>query len=288
LTQVLHHLAGMNIVMPQVISVERSAWMRERQAEHYHQQGGDVSLYASLKEVDVDDVPVLMMCNELADAFPVRPFVYHDGQCFERGVTYEHGEFIWKEAKHAIPEHLLPIDKEIQTTWYDGYISEFNPALVDWQHDIARIIQHGFVCCVDYGYSQQEYYRNNRVEGTLMGHAAHQVVEDVLTIPVGTCDITAHIDFTHLARLGKKHGLNPLSFITQGAWLAQSPSVQTLITNLAQAGTVEAMQAMAQAKRMLLPMGMGESFKLLIQGKKISSCPDYLQPLDRKDDLHLQ
>jgi len=39
---------------------------------------------------------------------------------------------------------------------------------------------------------------------------------------------------------------------------------------------------------MLLPMGMGESFKLLVQGKNTIACPDYLHPLDRIDDLHLQ
>ncbi|MDQ6994066.1 MAG: SAM-dependent methyltransferase [Mariprofundaceae bacterium] len=287
LTQVLHHLKALNIVMPQVIAVERSAWMRERQAEHYQQQGVDVTLYASLNDVDVD-VPVLMMCNELADAFPVRPFVYRDGQCFERGVGYEHGQFIWQEAKVAMADDALPVDADIQAKWYDGYISEYNPALTDWQKDVSRVIQQGFLCCVDYGYSQQEYYRSNRIEGTLMGHCAHQVVEDVLTMDVGSCDITAHIDFTHLARLGLKNDLNPVSFITQGAWLAQSPSVQALIQSLAQEATVEAMQSMAQAKRMLLPMGMGESFKLLIQGKNITNCPDYLRPLDRKDDLHLQ
>jgi len=286
LTEVLKHLQQQDISMPQVIAVERSAWMRERQAEHYQAEGFDVTLHASLDDIHTN-LPVLMMCNELPDAFPVRPFVYRNGQYFERGVGYQNEAFVWLEASEAISEPLA-IDVDIQSTWQNGYISEFNPALKDWQKNVSRLMQHGFLFCVDYGYSQQEYYRNNRVEGTLMGHAAHQVVEDVLSADVGSCDITAHIDFTHLARLGEQVGLTSLSFITQGAWLAQSPSVQALVTELAQAGTVKSVQAMAQAKRMLLPMGMGESFKLLVQSKNTIDCPDYLRPLDRKGDLHLQ
>ncbi|MDQ6952825.1 MAG: SAM-dependent methyltransferase [Mariprofundaceae bacterium] len=284
LTQVLKQLQKQGISMPQVIAVERSAWMRERQVEHYHSEGFDVAVYASLGDVNVN-VPVLMMCNELPDAFPVRPFVFRDGQCFERAVGYQNEAFVWLEGRQAMAQPLH-IDAHIRSTWCNGYASEFNPSLADWQKDVASVMTQGFLFCVDYGYSQQEYYRSNRVEGTLMGHAAHQVVEDVLKVDVGSADITAHIDFTHLARLGKKIGLTPISFITQGAWLAQSPSVQSLVTRLAQEGTVESMQAMAQAKRMLLPMGMGESFKLLVQTKNTSDCPDYLRALDRKGDLH--
>jgi len=286
LTQVLKQLQQQGVAMPQTVSVERSAWMRERQAEHYQAEGFDVTLYATLDDVQTD-IPVLMMCNELPDAFPVRPFVFRDGQCFERGVDYQNGSFVWVEGKQPMSEPLM-IDASIQATWNDGYISEFNPALKGWQDELSRLIGNGFVFCVDYGYSQQEYYRSNRVKGTLMGHASHQVVEDIFTADVGSCDITAHIDFTHLARLGEQAGLSPLAFMSQGAWLAQSPSVQALVTELAQEGSVASMQALAQAKRMLLPMGMGESFKLLIQTKHASDCPDYLQALNRKGDLHLQ
>ncbi|MDQ6954599.1 MAG: SAM-dependent methyltransferase, partial [Mariprofundaceae bacterium] len=171
-------------------------------------------------------------------------------------------------------------------TWPNNYISEYNPALAAWQKNIAQLLADGFVFCVDYGYSQREYYRPNRIEGSLMGHKAHQVVDDVLAEP-GLCDITAHVDFTQLAKSGLACDLMPCSFITQGAWLAQSPTVQQAITALAQESTLESMQALAHAKRMLLPFGMGESFKLLIQGKNRQRCPDYLKSLDRIRDLRL-
>jgi len=178
------------------------------------------------------------------------------------------------------------IDAMLIEAWSNGYISEYNPALFTWQKDVSHVIGNGFVFCVDYGYSQQEYYRPNRIEGTLMGHKAHQVVEDVLA-DVGLCDLTAHVDFTALAQSGIKYDLLPCSFITQGGWLAQSPMVQQAISELAQDGSLESVQALAHAKRMLLPFGMGETFKLLVQAKGKQTCPDYLKGLDRMRDLKL-
>jgi len=284
LTQVLRFLQHQDIVFPTVIAVERSAHMRERQQGHYVEKGFDVQQYADLVDVKTD-FPVLMMCNELPDAFPVRSFVWHD-QCFyERGVQLSDNALVW--AKSHKPMIDTPsIDSMLIEAWPNDYISEYNPALSAWQKDVSCVIDDGFVFCVDYGYSQQEYYRPNRIEGTLMGHKAHQVIEDVLAEP-GLCDLTAHVDFTNLAKSGMQRGLLPCSFITQGAWLAQSPIVQQAISELAQEGSLASVQALAHAKRMLLPFGMGETFKLLVQGKGKQVCPDYLKGLDRMRDLRL-
>jgi len=286
LAQVVQHLKAFDIHPPQCIAVERSDYMRQRQAELYQEKNMQVQIVASLDEV-ATELPVLLMCNELVDAFPVKSFVYRQGQYRERGVAYQDGAWQWQEASEAMMSSP-DIDADIQDSWDDGYTSEYNPMLTAWQREVARVVGEGFVFCVDYGYAQCEYYRSTRQEGTLMGHQGHQVLDDVLTAEVGSCDITAHVDFTTLARAGEAYGLHASSFITQGGWLAQSPSVQAAIQALAQESSVEAMQAMAQAKRMLLPMGMGESFKLMVQSTQKEMFPEYLKPLDRKDDLRLQ
>jgi len=284
LTQVLRFLQHQDIAFPEVVAVERSAQMRDRQASHYREKGFSVQQYTGLADVKTN-LPVLMMCNELPDAFPVRSFVWHE-QCFyERGVQLSDQGLVWARS-HKPMLNPPSIDAMLMETWPNDYISEYNPALPAWQKDVADTVGNGFVFSVDYGYSQQEYYRPNRIEGTLMGHKSHQVVEDVLAEP-GLCDLTAHVDFTDLARSGMQHGLLPCSFITQGGWLAQSPMVQQAIRELAQEGSLESMQALAHAKRMLLPFGMGETFKLLVQGKEQKICPDYLQGLDRIRDLTL-
>ncbi len=286
LTQVLRFLQHQDIIFPTVVvAVERSASMRERQQEHYAEKGFDVQQYAELVDVKTDS-PVLMMCNELPDAFPVKSFVWHDHQFYERGVQLSESGLVWAKSHKSMAD-APSIDSMLIEAWSNDYISEYNPALPVWQQDISHLISNGFVFCVDYGYSQQEYYRPNRIEGTLMGHKAHQVIEDVLAEP-GQCDLTAHVDFTALAKSGIKYDLLPCSFITQGGWLAQSPMVQQAISGLAQEGSLESVQALAHAKRMLLPFGMGETFKLLVQGKGKRVCPDYLKGLDRMRDLRLR
>jgi len=284
LTQVIRCLSEKGVEVPRIIAVERSAWMRERQKEHYKEHDLDVEQYETLNDLSFE-APVLMMCNELPDAFPVKCFTYSKHDFFERGVGLENDIWVWKTKSEPML-HAPHIDESIQQMLPENYQSEFNPHLEQWQQNIAGMMASGFVFCVDYGYSQQEYYRPNREQGTLMGHQAHQVIDDVLKEP-GGCDITAHIDFTDLALSGLKYNLLPTAFMAQGAWLAQSPTVQAAIMALAEKGSVEAMQALAHAKRMLLPFGMGETFKILIQCKDVQKSPDYLKSFNRLSDLRL-
>ena len=283
LTDVLAELHRKEMAPAKTVAVETSAHMRQRQQAHYQTQGFDVLSVKSLAEAgEIENC--LMFCNELPDAFPVRCFSWQKRQLVERGVAHSQEGFHWQDGP-AVEEGLIDIDKGLQGEWPDGYTSEWNPNLASWQMDVAGMIKRGLLFCVDYGYSQQEYYRPQRIEGTLMGHQGHQVIEDVLKSP-GSCDITAHIDFTALHRIGERHGLNGCCFMSQGGWLAQSPSVQRLVESLAADGSVASVQQLAHAKRMLMPFGMGETFKLFMQAVNVpNAVPVYLERFNRSTDL---
>ncbi len=193
-------------------------------------------------------------------------------------------DFCWigADASMQQPPKIAP---ELVAAWPDDYISEWNPSLADWQMQLSRIIVSGFVFTVDYGYSQQEYYRQARVEGSLLAHVGQTACEDVLSDPGGR-DITAHVDFTALVRAGRQAGLEPLIWMSQGGWLAQSPSVQALIQSLAAQNDKLSMHLLAHVKRMMMPFGMGEVFKLLVQSKGVVAVkPDYLTRFDHLDSL---
>lgn len=284
LVDVMAELHKREIPLPQIIAVETSAHMRERQMRLYSEHGLTVKSYATLKEAGELENAV-MFCNELPDAFPVRCFRWRGGEMLERGVAHSDGRFVWKDGTPLKEESVVNID--LMKQWPDGYVSEFNPNLVSWLSDVAGIIRRGILLCVDYGYSQQEYYRPQRIEGTLMGHRGHQVVEDVLERP-GSCDITAHIDFTAMRMAGEKAGLNPVCFMSQGAWLAQSPSIHHYVQSLAASGNAESLQGLAQAKRMMMPFGLGETFKLFIQEINLGcDAPAYLNRFGRLADLKM-
>ncbi|MDQ6959564.1 MAG: SAM-dependent methyltransferase [Mariprofundaceae bacterium] len=294
LASLLDILVQWSMQMPtSVISVEHCAQLRNRQQKLFAERQLDVILVASLRDVLASE-HVVFYSNELPDAFPVPCFHYKQGVFYERGVGIDGDAFCWLDADKPMTiinqpmTHPPEITNKLVANWPDSYISEYNPALSVWQQELARIIQSGFVFTVDYGYSQQEYYRQARVEGTLLAHVDQTADEDVLSNP-GSRDITAHVDFSALVRAGKQAGLEPLLWMSQGGWLAQSPSVQALIQSLAEQNDKLSMHLLAHAKRMLMPFGMGEVFKLLVQAKGLSAKkPEYLSQFDHLDVLELK
>jgi len=266
-----------------IISVEHCAQLRARQSSLFREKNLDVKLVDSLEAVEAMR-HVIYYSNELPDAFPVCCFHYRQGMFYERGIGLNGSGLCWKDSDKPMQE-APAIAAELIAAWPDDYISEYNPALAHWQAELARIIECGFVFTVDYGYSQQEYYRQARIEGTLLAHVEQTASEDVLSDP-GSRDITAHVDFTALVRAGELAGLKPVLWMSQGGWLAQSPSVQALIQSLAAQNDAVSMHLLAHAKRMLMPFGMGEVFKLLIQSKGGDAVkPDYLTRFDHLDTL---
>jgi len=284
LTALLDVLSQFSMQQPNtVISVEHCAQLRTRQNKLFAERQLSIQMVAALEDVARME-HVIYFSNELPDAFPVRCFHYHGSTFFERGVGISGDNFCWLDADYPI-QTAPDIAPELIAAWPDDYISEWNPALSGWQQQLNRVIASGFVFTVDYGYSQREYYRQARVEGSLLAHIGQTACEDVLSDP-GSRDITAHVDFTALVGAGKRAGLEPLLWISQGGWLAQSPSVQSLIQTLTTQNDKVSMHLMAHLKRMLMPFGMGEVFKLLVQSKGIKAIkPAYLTQFDHLDAL---
>ena len=262
---VLDALKSHGIQPTQVFAVETSAQLRQRQANNCKNRGFDVHVVDTLSDIPKVEV-AMMYSNELPDAFPIQSFTYQNKQMIERGVDWDGQKFTWVDLEGL----ELPISAQVQTPWPEGYIGEYNPHLTSWQQDISNIFGRGVLLTIDYGYTKTEYYRPQRIEGTLMGHYQHQVVEDVLKLSPGVCDITAHVDFSALKKAGKSAGLTSVAYTTQGAWLAQSKSVHQHIQKLAANPSVDNIAQITNAKRLMLPTGMGESFKLLIQSKGLN------------------
>ena len=284
LLAVLRSLAEQPEQMPvRVISVEQSPRLSRMQQQLFSEHGLDVELRDSLEGIGPLE-RVVFFSNELPDAFPVRCFRWRQGRFFERGVTLDGDGFCWRDADEPLAD-APEIAGSLIESWPEDYCSEWNPGLAVWQQQLADVVQSGFVFTIDYGYTQQEYYRPGRLEGSLLAHLRHQTSEDVLA-HVGEQDITAHVDFTALNWAGRAAGFTALSWMTQGGWLAQSPSVQAFVQNLARQSDAESMHLMAHAKRMLMPFGMGEMFKLLVQSKGLEAKkPDYLSQFDHLRQL---
>jgi len=207
--------------------------------------------------------------NELVDAFPVHLLEKHGGQLQEVYVVNGaegFAEELRPLSTPALDDYFRQLDIEPQ----EGNRCEVNLAAVDWMRQVATLLERGFVMTVDYGYLAEELYAPYRHAGTLLCYHQHQTSEDPYR-QVGCQDITAHVDFTTLQNTGRQYGLDTLYFGQQYQFLMGLGFLELLI----EMERLETDPRKAQALRMnlktlILPEGgMGESFKVLIQGKNV-------------------
>jgi len=179
----------------------------------------------------------------------------------ERGVS---AQLTWDErpARGALLEEARKIEVPVP------YDSEIGLAGQAWMRSLAERLEQGVIFVVDYGFSRREYYHPQRSMGTLMCHARHRAHGDPFERP-GEQDITAHVDFSALARAARDAGREVLGYATQAQFL-----VNCGITDvLAQANLENALHyapLASEAQLLLSPAEMGELFKVLAVGRGVT------------------
>jgi SAM-dependent MidA family methyltransferase len=225
--------------------LEQSPVMRERQQELL--RGHDVEW--------IDELPRgltgCIFSNEFFDALPVHRVVRREGALKEIYVTEE-----FEEVEGPVHESLMSLDIPV----LDGRVAEVNLEARRWIRRIAASLERGYHVAVDYGYLKDEYYAQPR--GTLMCYWQHQAVEDPY-VRIGEQDITAHVDFSDLIA---EPSLQTALFTTQMDYLIRLGILDEL-EKLATAGDAASMQRLLRLKTLILPGGMGERFKVLVQKK---------------------
>ena len=223
--------------------LERSASMGERQREHL--QGLDVEWVDDLPR----DLTGCIFSNEFFDALPVRRIVRRNGVLREIYVTAE-----FTEIEGDLQE---PLDLPLA----EGQLADVSTDARRWMARIAASLNRGYHLTIDYGYEDREFYA--RPHGTLMCYWQHQVVEDPY-IRIGEQDITAHVNFSDLIREGTATGLATEELCTQMEFLIGLGVLKEL-ESIVPARTIEDIQRLAALKKLILPGGMGERFKVLVQ-----------------------
>lgn len=137
--------------------------------------------------------------NELPDAFPVRQFVYQDGQWLELGYSVAGGKVV-----RAVKEKPLPGNASALKTWCrEGQVIEVNEQYTKWYADWINDWKFGTFVTIDYGELNDTLY-HRRPDGTLRGYKAHTLLNaDELPNFTGHSDITADVNFTDLRQLAE-------------------------------------------------------------------------------------
>ncbi len=253
--------------------VERGPESRRRQAQA-------LSAHADrVRWCDADDWSIAAGCylsNELVDAFPVHLLEKHQGAIQEIFVINDPAGGFTEELREPSSPALAKYFTWLGTGPVEGNRIEANLAAPDWMRRVGQQIERGFVLTIDYGYPAEELYALHRRTGTLMCYHRHQADENPYE-KVGEKDITAHVDFTALQLAGAEVGLQTLWFGEQYRFLMSLGFVEELMR--LEAETVDEKEARAlrlTLKNLIMPEGgMGETFKVLVQGKNVGQ-PDLI------------
>jgi len=238
--------------------LEVSADLRQRQQETLARE--QPSLVGRVQWLDA--LPAhfngVILGNEVLDALPVEWVHWTDAGPRVRGVVREGDGFAWQDRPIADP--VLRTRAETLDRVPD-YLSEINLAAEGLIAALAGCLGRGLILMIDYGFSATEYYHPQRHMGTLRAHYRHHALDDPFYLP-GLCDLTAHVDFSAVARAGMASGLTLAGFTSQAGFLLNSGLTELLM----QTPPTDAAAYLPQAnavQRLVSPAEMGELFKVI-------------------------
>ena len=184
---------------------------------------GSVRWAASWDEAAPEPLVGCVISNELFDALPVHVVEARGGELLEvyvaeDGRTGALVEELGEPSSEAVAGYL----DEYRVPWRgygDGWRAEVCLAAGRELGEMASRLARGFLLTVDYGATARRLYTRERRRGTLAVYARHQCLDRPLDAP-GTRDLTAHVNFSALARAGTAAGLCVTEYTTQAAFLA--------------------------------------------------------------------
>ena len=218
---------------------------------------------------DLDSVKGCIISNELLDAFPVHLIQKEASGFKEIYLDFKDNGSHTEVLGNLSTLKLVEYTKALPSDLPEGYRTEANLDIRKWVSELAGIISKGFVVTIDYGHTRKEYFHPGRNRGTLLAYMNHSVNEELYE-RAGEQDLTAHVNFSDLHKWGKEVGFSTLGYAPQWAFLAGLDFEETFM-ELSGGKFDPFSPELAAVKMLLLPQGMGESHKVLVQGKGVPS-----------------
>jgi SAM-dependent MidA family methyltransferase len=282
---ILQSLATLGVLPERYAILEVSADLADRQRIRIQQ------LPAELRDrvVWLDRLPEtpirgVLLANEVLDALPFKRFTIYDGSVREVGVGLQGDSFVWREkpsglpADASAPQHRASdalvaagnaLIKELPFALPDGYTSEICLRVEPWITSVSQCLDQGVLLLFDYGLPRAHYYHPQRIDGTLRCYFKQRAHDDPFT-NIAVQDITAWVDFTRVGEAALNADLEVAGFATQAAFLLGT-GIEALTAEATD--VADRARLAGEARRLLLPGEMGESFKVM------ALCRNLRQPL---------
>src|SRR5688572_30036664 len=212
----------------------------------------------SLESVPRDGVHFIF-ANELYDAFPFARLVQRGEHLHELWVTERDGGLDWSEREAPAPYEDYFAGHGIELA--EG---QFVDVSLEWEafhREVVNRFERALFVIFDYGHEAAKLFSSRlRRFGTAAAYSGHRVSRDLLANP-GRQDLTAHINFSNLRRAEA----TTLFFDRMNKFLL---SIGITDHPLFQPGTGD-FQEREDARRLVLPDGIGEDLRVLVQGRGI-------------------
>lgn len=147
-----------------------------------------------------------------------------------------------------------------------GRILERRDAFEDFYQFASKALKQGIMIHFDYGGTTE--YLNPM--GTVRTFYKHRMGEDPF-VHLGEQDVTASVDFSHLVRLGEAYGFRS-RLLNQRQYLIERGILEKIALRFQdpQADQVKILQEKLALKNLIVPGGISDHFKVLIQERLTS------------------
>lgn len=217
-----------------------------------------------------EDIQGCLLSNELVDSAPVHRVAVQAGALSEVYVGWD-GSRLLEELRPPSTPALGDYFRRLDLSPGEGCYAEVNLQAVDWMAAVARALRRGFVLTLDYGGEAPDLYAPWRRQGTLLCFHRHSPNTDPY-VRIGRQDITSHVDFTTLVRVGREHGLEMVGIVSQAEFLANLGIAEALRLPAEGALALEEYAARRRAVTELVdPAGLGR-IRVMVQKKGIGPC----------------
>jgi len=216
----------------------------------------------------------LVIANELFDALPFARLVRRGDELHELWVAEREGDLDWNEHEASLEYEQYFADRGVELA--EG---QFADVSLDWTsqyEELCSFVTHGLLVTFDYGFPVDKLFdRRARRFGTAAAYSRQRVTRDLLASP-GEQDLTCHINFTDLIRTGERHGFRTLFFDRQALFLLSlgitehalfTPSTEMRVGSIEEG--VALREQREEARRLVLPDGIGEETRVLVQARGV-------------------
>nr|WP_283809150.1 SAM-dependent methyltransferase [Tumebacillus amylolyticus] len=231
----------------------------------------------------------VILTNELVDAYPVHRvtrtpeglrevYVELDGTSVEESQRFSEGTdrpVSIEQSELRFVESLRPLSDPALATYVDKYAPEMivgqtievGLAGLAWYQRALSLLSSGHIVTIDYGYEADMLHHSSRRTGTLRGFYRHTLTTDPYQ-HIGVQDLTADVNFSALRDTGEERGWSTDFFGSQAQYLLQA-GILTRLTNAWSSDPFRDpdMKRNRAIKSLILPGGLGEHFKVLVQSK---------------------